>query len=588
MAIVILHGGRLYRKPALGVCLCVCLLFSCLSSLFAAGGKRTVVQQPTAPGHVVFDYYYYAAVTAINNREYDSALSLLRFCMALQPKNAAANAMLALLYEAIGSDEAMECYAVAIESEPDNWVYRRHYVEALSRQNQLQQAIAVVADELQRHPTNEDALNVMAILHKANRQYKASIDVLNRLEKQVGISEYVSMEKYQLYMALGKFSKGIAEVDKLIAEFPNDDRYQVFRGNIYMQQKQPEQAYAIYQKVLAENPENPFVYLALAEYYQQQHRPEQALNAIMSALENKQLDLTTKQRILLQYVDKLIDSEEHTAEIDTLLRTMVELYPLEEQVYGFYAIFLQRKGRDAEAETMLRTMLDINPKNRETWAQLVDIVLRREDIRGVADILEAALVELPDVPEWYLLRAAACYNLGEMDEALQTCLTALEYIPEGSDRRADFYVQIGDLYFKKGQKTEAFGYYEKALVLAPGNLLLLNNYAYYLAVENRELQRAERMSARTVEVEPQNAIYLDTYAWIFFRQGNFSLAKFYIERAIDNLRQNEQMNDPEIWEHYGLILLETGDETKGMEILRKALELGSENEEIRLLLQDTE
>ena len=224
--------------------------------------------ETTTSSLITFDYYYYAAVTAINNEEYDRALLLLRFCVALQPENAAANAMLALLYEAFESDESIKYYSQAIESDPDNWIYRRHYVEALSRRNQIQQAIDVVLDELRVHPDNEDALNVLAILYKANKQYKAAIDVLDKLEKSVGISEYVSMEKYQLYIALGKPVKGIAEVDKLIAEFPNDDRYQVFRGNIYMMQEQPEQAYLIYQKVLAENPENPFVYLALSEYYQ--------------------------------------------------------------------------------------------------------------------------------------------------------------------------------------------------------------------------------------------------------------------------------------------------------------------------------
>lgn len=582
----ILHSA-LFHKPACIVFLCVCLLFPCMCPL-KASGRQQPVSETVASNRVAFEYYYYAAVTAINNEEYDRALLLLQFCVALQPENAAANAMLALLYDAMGLDDAMEYYDQAISSDPDNWVYRRHYVEALSRKNRFQKAIALVKDELHAHPDNEDALDVLAVMYKADEQYKAAIATLDRMEKQVGVSEYISMEKYQLYMAMDKPAKGIAEIDKLIAEFPNDDRYQVFRGNIYMQQNQPDQAYAIYRKVLAENPENPFVYLALSEYYQQQNQPDQALNAIMTALENKQLDLETKLGILVQYVDKLIDSEEHTAEIDTLLHTMVELYPLEEQVYSFYAMYLERKGRESEAEDALRTMLDINPKNKDTWQRLVVNAFARSDYREVADILKDALAECPDSPQWYLMRSVVCYEIGEADEALQMCLTGLEYLPEESADRADFYVQLGDLYYKKKQKKEAFEYYEKAMEIAPGNLLLLNNYAYYLAVENQDLKRAERMSAKTVEAEPQNPVYLDTYAWIFYRQGDYSLAKFYIERAVDNLKQEEEKNDPEIWEHYGFILLATGDEQKGREALQKALELGSENEVVRQKLQETE
>ena len=65
-------------------------------------------------------------------------------------------------------------------------------------------------------------------------------------------------------------------------------------------------------------------------------------------------------------------------------------------------------------------------------------------------------------------------------------------------------------------------------------MLDLNNYAYYLSLVGRDLDKAERMSGKVIERFPNNSTYLDTYAWILFKKGNYTLAKFYMETAIKN------------------------------------------------------
>jgi Tfp pilus assembly protein PilF len=69
----------------------------------------------------------------------------------------------------------------------------------------------------------------------------------------------------------------------------------------------------------------------------------------------------------------------------------------------------------------------------------------------------------------------------------------------------------------------------------PDNIPVLNNYAYYLSLEQTDLDKAEEMSYRTIKAEPNNATYLDTYAWILFQLGQYNDALFYIRQAIDNI-----------------------------------------------------
>lgn len=74
---------------------------------------------------------------------------------------------------------------------------------------------------------------------------------------------------------------------------------------------------------------------------------------------------------------------------------------------------------------------------------------------------------------------------------------------------------MGDVYHSAGDKEKSYEMYEKALSYNASNIPVLNNYSYFLAMEGRDLDKAERMSAQTVKAEPDNATYLDTYAWIF-------------------------------------------------------------------------
>ena len=68
-----------------------------------------------------------------------------------------------------------------------------------------------------------------------------------------------------------------------------------------------------------------------------------------------------------------------------------------------------------------------------------------------------------------------------------------------------------------------------------------------MALQKKDLSKAERMSGDAVKQEPDNPTYLDTYAWVFFQQGNYTLAKIYLKSALDK-GGNESAA---LLEHYG-------------------------------------
>ncbi len=496
-----------------------------------------------------FDYYFYDATICMNSNEPDRALLLLQQCVDIDPDNAAANAMLGEIYIQLNEGEkAYECVKTAAKQDPSNWDYQRRYIEFLLHGENVNEAIKQAKLSLKYDQKNEDAYSVLEQLYLDKQDYKQAITILNKLEKITGVNEFVALEKLQIYVRMGQSEKGINEIYKLIEAFPESSQHRVLLGRIYMDQKNFEQAYEMFQEVLRVEPENPLACLSLIEYYNLTSQPDKAFETITAALSNTQIDIDTKIKLLIEYSGKLTNREVALGQMENLLNILLEQYPLEEQVHSLHAIALEKTGRIEEAKKALWTMLDINPKNSDTWNKLLGYAINGNNTAEILTITEKALEVLPGTPEWYFYRAITQMQQGDYETALQTNLSALQHIP--SDKKmllADFYIQIADLYYQQGDKKNAYIYYEKAYILAPQNLNLLNNYAYHLSLDSNELKKAERMSAITVEKEPQNMIYLDTYAWIFYKQDNISLAKFYIERAVDNIP--EDAADPEIWEH---------------------------------------
>ena len=112
--------------------------------------------------------------------------------------------------------------------------------------------------------------------------------------------------------------------------------------------------------------------------------------------------------------------------------------------------------------------------------------------------------------------------------------------------------------------------YAKSLRYQPDNALVLNNYAYFLSLEGRDLDRALAMAGRAVELTDNNPTYLDTEAWVLFRMGRTADARKVMQQAIARDRQQS----PSLMMHYGDILHALGEHFMAEVYWRKALEKG--------------
>jgi tetratricopeptide (TPR) repeat protein len=352
-----------------------------------------------------------------------------------------------------------------------------------------------------------------------------------------------------------------------------------------MQSDNRDAAFAVFENIQKTDPQNPLVYVSLANYYQSENKQDKALEMITEALKNNNLDIDTKIQIMGEYIRQTASDGSRATETESLLKLLVERYPLEEQVHAYYYLFLQTQKRENEALAELETMLAINPKNEKAFGELMQYHLSKENYAKTLEISDDAIAALPDLPQFYYFKSIAAFQLERYDETIATARTGVTMQKsENKIFSSDLYSVMADAFFKINETDSAFAAYEDALTANPANIYVMNNYAYYLSLAQRDLRKAEIMSAKTVEAEPNNPTFLDTYAWILYERGSYALAKIYIEKAIDNLQKNEQ--NGVIYDHYGDILLKNSNTEKAIEMWQKAIDEGENAEKINVKIKE--
>ena len=465
----------------------------------------------------------------------------------------------------------------AAEAYPDNYWYNVVYANFSQQSGNHDEAIRVWSRLLKQHPEKTEINSALAEAYTAKGDMKAAVACYDSLEMSMGMMEPITIEKLKLYEYMGDREAMVSEAEKLQRTYPQNTDYMRLLGDIYLEAGRDSAALSMYDKALEFEPENGYIYLSRARYYEKKGDSIAYNDEIRNALMNRRIDVETKLGIFSTYIVDLMQKKQELNRVDSLFAEMLEQYPQEEPVRRLFGMYLSSRQEFARAAEQYAIATDLAPTNPENWLQLIGLYLYQEKYPEVIRVGKKAIQYVPDQNDIYMYVAVASAQTKSYDEALEMLSTGLTYVDENDAvTKSFFYGQMGDVYHSSGNREKAYEMYDKALSYNASNLAVLNNYSYFLAIEGRDLNRAERMSAQTVKAEPDNATYLDTYAWIFFKQGNYSLARLYMKNALDKTEEPSA----ELFEHYGDILFMLGEVDEAVEYWQKALDAGSESAEL--------
>lgn len=147
-------------------------------------------------------------------------------------------------------------------------------------------------------------------------------------------------------------------------------------------------------------------------------------------------------------------------------------------------------------------------------------------------LMDAYIAAEPSSIQAHRLRMETAALQDQHERVIEECNTLIGLQPSDPEQIVTNLSIIGDTYHAMGDWRKAYKTYEKALKIDPRNCPVLNNYAYYLSMQHRRLCKAQKMSRITIEEQPDNATYLDTYGWILFLRGKAAEAKPHFKHAM--------------------------------------------------------
>ncbi|KAA6350504.1 Beta-barrel assembly-enhancing protease [termite gut metagenome] len=564
-------------KPRLckGILLFTCILISCNSPHKLQGSAPSAVVLSLEEQRK-YDYFFLEAICLKAKNEYDAAFDLFKHCLVINPYAPSALYEIAQCYfflqQNVLGEETLE---KAILYAPDNYWYNQALVNVYRQQDKKQKAAALLETTTKRFPNKYEILFELIDIYTLLEEYDKVIHTLNRLEEKTGKTEQLSMEKFRIYVQMNNNEKAFKEIESLTEEYPMDMHYLTTLGDVYLQNKKEKEALETYQKVLSIEPDNYLALFSLASLYKQTGQKEHYEGLLDSLLYNNKVSDEMKAGIMQHFFLEPSEAKQDTIKVITIFDHLLEQNIENAQIPFLYAQYLLSIGKEEKAMLAFETVLQYEPDNAPARTTLLGYAIRKENNEQIIKLCESGIEVSPQLPEYYYYLGIMYYQNDRLDDALDVYLKGLANISgnEFKGVMSEFYSIIGDIYFQKKRQPDAYMAYDSALIYNPDNVGALNNYAYYLSIESRDLDKAEEMSYKTIRKEPQNSTYLDTYAWILFEKKNYSDARIYIDDAMKNGGESSDI----IVEHCGDIYYMNNDKEKALTYWLKAKEMGNES-----------
>lgn len=514
-----------------------------------------------------------------NNQE---AFKLYSECLQMDPKNDAVHYELARLFLTQNNlQKAEEQFQVAAKLDPNNTWYLVQLIEvqtALQNFKGADKSFKMLRD---LEPYNPEYIYNHASLLLYAGKTKKGLQTFDEFENQNGPSPDIALIKFESLVGAEKYSEAASVMEKAIENFPDQARFYSYLADLYKAQGDKKKALEIFARAMKVEPENPYIQLSLAEYYEQNQMFDSASVYLTKAFQNQNLDVDTKISILLSKYGPAEKDATIRQELIQLCSLLVQTHPTEAKSHSVLGDFLYLDGRLVAARQSYYNTIEIDGSKYAIWNQLLLIDSELNDPEAMLEDSKTAMDLFPAQPAVYLFNGIANNQLENYRDAAKNLKTGTELVVGNYFLTAQLLASLGDAYHELGKHTSSDSAYAASLNYDATNLYVLNNYSYFLSLRKADLDKAEEMSRKTVETEPKNASYLDTYGWILYQLEKYSEAEEYLKRSLDH----GGVKSAEVLEHYGDTLYKLGQQNKAIEYWIKARETGEGTSELDSKIQ---
>ena len=530
-----------------------------------------------------FLHYY----EGIQNRLYGNlgnAVNNFKSALELEPENDAIYYELGSCYNMLNMpDSAIHCLAQAVQINPNNKHYRNLYGALLINLAKFDEAL-----QNQIHLVKIDSLNVnyrfqLVLLYSQLKEFDNALKELHRIENEVGYNTRLAEVKLRIYLQNNDINNALAEANSIIKIEPDNPLYYIYKSEIYFKLGEDSLALTILENAANLNPLSPQVNIQLYQRYMQLGNYKEAFTKLVPLLADTLIGPDEKVQLFypLLFEQKLY--ADYAQQLDSLVSTLNTQYPDNIFVYELLYEHYIRRQKLTKAREVLQILTLIEDTNYKRWEKFISFDYSTQNFDSVISNSSKAANLFPKQSIFYILKALVLDELGRTSEAIEVLKNNVNNIQKSEDK-AEMLCVLGDYYYKENVFRKAFLTYEKALKCNPNSTRVLNNYSYYLALQNFRLKKALQMSSKAVDLDPNNPTFIDTKGWVLFKLGRYQEARDVLRNAI----ANSSNPSAEINEHYGDALFMTGNKQNAYIYWKKAQTLSGGSEKLNKKIRTQE
>jgi tetratricopeptide (TPR) repeat protein len=509
---------------------------------------------------------------------YEEASKEFKAAILIDTKNANAHFQLAsILLAEKRNAQALEESKRAFELDPQNDYYCKFVIELYKNQKQFEEAIKV-CNIAYKNSKDSHYLYELSGLYILIGKTNKAISTLDLIEKKQGVSEQLIRQKENLYLSKNDLSGAIKEIEKLCLLFPENIQYKGFLADLLMGSKRQAEGLAIYKEIQKNDSSNGFAAFSLADYYRSKNDTLQYWMQLKMGI-GSSIDYKLKTQVVSKFITEAYFGESHRVHCTELL----DIFALSNSTISEPFLLMGDLALQDRNLALARShYLEASSKSNSAlmiWDQIIfcDQQLQRNDWMKIDGL---KMIELfPNSSNGYLFYSIACRQFKEYENAFQAAQRGLEFA-DNENSLVQMLSNLGDIAHYAGKTDISDSAFEAVLSIDPTNSMVLNNYAYFLSLRKVELDKAENMSKRSIELDPQNASNLDTYGWILYQKKDFLNAKIQIKKSLEIFP-----NNAEVLEHLGDINFRLNETNEAIENWKKAQLLDSNNKALELKIE---
>lgn len=499
--------------------------------------------------------------------------AILEYQEALQyDSNAAVHYALSRDYSLLAKHaRAAESGREAVRLEPRNISYHENlagiYLSAFQQELAIKEYEAIVALDSNR----TSAWFGLARLHQPNRPLKA-LEIYEKLLDRVGDEWDLLLQTAELNAVLGRYKEAAEKYRKMLEIDPGNKPLQRQLAETYGKAGEYDNAVRLLESMLEVDENDTDVTLVLADVYLDQKEYDKAIKLYQKILRSDKANPEVKLRVGIAYFGKIQQDSTLIPRAKTMFEEVRKELPNDWRAYWYLGGIASTEHKDSIAVAYWEQVTKLAEWNADAWWFVGLNYLERGEYLKLLDLMDKAKKVLPKEYRVHLLTGLAYSRL----EQHQQAATALERAYELNSKDINLLSQLALTYDGMQRYQDSDRIYEEALKVDPKSALVLNNYSYSLAERGLQLQRALEMAVQAVDAEPDNASYLDTLGWIYFKLGKYEDAAKHIGKAVDTGKGSYV-----VVEHLGDVYLKLGQKEKARAMWEKALEMNSKNQALK-------